>query len=267
MNELTTPTAAPRHVRTEITDGVLTVTLDSPHNRNALSTKLVTQLHEALTLAERDETVRAVVLTHTGSTFCAGADLSEPVDAEAGQDPAVIRAEQLTQVLLAIMRLPKPVIAKVDGHVRAGGFGLVTACDVAVASQTATFALTEVRLGLAAFVVSATILPRATPRQVAALMLTGDKVDAARAAQCGVVTDAVAADELDTTVDAYLQSWRACSPQGLAATKELLVRDLVADVEASGRDLAECSAALFASEEAHEGMVAFLEKRTPRWAL
>lgn len=132
--------------------GITTLTLDSPANRNALSAGLVAALDTALTECGADPGVRAVVLTHTGTTFSAGADLREPPPPEA-----------LTALLRRIVELPRPVIARVTGHVRAGGLGLLGACDIAAAATTADFAFTEVRVGVAPAVVSLPLLPRADP--------------------------------------------------------------------------------------------------------
>ena len=135
--------AAQPLVRYQAERAVATLTLDSPHNRNALSRRLVAELKEGLGRAADDGSVRAVVLTHTGGVFCAGADLSEASSGDATTTPRT-----LVDLMRALAELPKPVVAKVDGHVRAGGLGLLGACDLAVAGPKATFAFTEVRLGL-----------------------------------------------------------------------------------------------------------------------
>lgn len=152
-------------VQYEVEGRAARLTLDSPHNRNALSSGLVRQLREGLLRAATDRTVRAVVLTHTGNTFCAGADLSESTGASADpQDVAKDRAGQLTALLRDILELPLPVVIAVNGHVRAGGFGLVGAADIAVAGPDSTFALTEARIGVAPSIISLTLLPRLTGR-------------------------------------------------------------------------------------------------------
>lgn len=150
-------------VQYEVEGRAARLTLDSPHNRNALSSGLVRQLREGLQRAAADQTVRAVVLTHTGNTFCAGADLSEASEGSP-QDIAKDRAGQLTALLRDILELPLPVIIAVNGHVRAGGFGLVGAADIAVAGPDSTFALTEARIGVAPSIISLTLLPRLTSR-------------------------------------------------------------------------------------------------------
>lgn len=150
------------------------LTLNSPHNRNALSTTLVAQLHQGLRDASSDPAVRAVVLGHAGGTFCAGADLSEGGGAAgrsgsppSAYDMAVARAREMTALMRAIVASPLPVIAAINGHVRAGGFGLVGACDIAVAGPRSTFALTEARIGVAPAIISLTLLPKLSPRAAA----------------------------------------------------------------------------------------------------
>lgn len=247
----------------ETADGVARIALDSPHNRNALSERLVRELHEAIGAAEADESVRVVVLTHTGSTFCAGADLGE-ASSGSGSDGARARADQLVDLLDRIVGCALPVVGRIDGHVRAGGMGLVTACDIALAGPRSTFALTESRLGLAASVVSLTVLPRLSDRDAYRLLLTGETVDATEAARIGLVTEAAA--DVDDALAALLAALRRCSPQGLRETKALLTHGIRAGIAANRDRVAAQSARLFESEEAHEGMTAFLERRPPRWA-
>src|SRR3954470_650134 len=239
---------------------IATVTLDSPANRNALSAQLVTELTEHLATAAQDDAVRAVVLTHTGTVFCAGADLKEQA-AEGGPEAGTKRMLGLLQ---AIVELPKPVVARIDGAVRAGGLGIVGACDIAIASGRASFAFTEVRLGLAPAIISLTTLGPMTERAASRYYLTGETFDAAAAAECGLIT-ATAAD-LDAEVGAIADALRACSPQGLAETKPLTTRGARDAMAARAEAVQALSARLFGSEEAREGMLAFLQKRPPRWA-
>ncbi|MET9590753.1 enoyl-CoA hydratase family protein [Streptomyces sp. NPDC006516] len=234
--------------------GITTLTLDSPANRNALSARLVGELTEALAGCADDDTVRAVVLTHTGNTFCAGADLGAP------PEPAAFVA-----LMRAIVALPKPVVAQVTGHVRAGGLGLLAACDISVAGPRSSFALTESRLGLAPAVISMPLLPRLDPRAAARYYLTGERFDAAEAARIGLVS--VAAEEADKALVPILDGLRRASPQGLAASKELVTATVLDSFNQHAEDLIARSAALFASDDAREGMTAFLERREPSWAL
>ncbi len=239
------------------------LTLNSPHNRNALSAGLVRQLHDGLQRAAADPATRAVVLTHTGNTFCAGADLTEA----SGGDPfeaAVERARELAALLRAIVECPVPVIAAVDGHVRAGGLGLVGACDIAVAGPRSTFALTEARIGVAPAIISLTLLPKLAPRAAARYFVTAETFKADRAADIGLVT--LAAEDVGFAVDALVGELGKASPQGLAASKALTTAAIRVEFDRDAERLAQESARLFVSDEAREGMLAFLEKRPPRWA-
>lgn len=245
---------APPLVRAARERGITTVTLDSPHNRNALSTRLVTELHTALAGAAADPETRAVVLTHTGNTFCAGADLREA-------RPSGPR--DLITLLRAIVELPVPVVARVTGHVRAGGLGLLGACDIAAAGPGASFALTEARLGLAPAVISLPLLPRLDPRAAARYYLTGERFDAAEAVRIGLLT--LAGDDVDQALAPVLDGLRRGSPQGLAESKRLVTAEVRRTFDRDAGDLAELSARLFGSTEAREGMTAFLERRDPAW--
>ncbi|MEU0627214.1 enoyl-CoA hydratase family protein [Streptomyces sp. NPDC005989] len=247
-----TALAGPTHDR-----GITTLTLDSPANRNALSAALVGELTAALDTCAADDTVRAVVLTHTGNTFCAGADLTAP------PDPAAFVA-----LMRRIVALPKPVVARVTGHVRAGGLGLLSACDISAAGPDASFALTESRLGLAPAVISMPLLPRTDPRAAARYYLTGERFDATEAARIGLITLATEdTEDIDKALAPVLDGLRKASPQGLAASKELVTATVLSNFDQHAEDLIARSAALFASAEAREGMTAFLERRDPAWEL
>jgi len=247
-------------VRYEMGDEVATVTLDSPHNRNALSAQLVAELSARLSEAGADKAVRAVVLTHTGRVFCSGADLAAAGTGSLGGSGTAIMA-----LLRLIVELPKPVIARIAGHVRAGGMGIVGACDLAVAAEDASFAFTEARIGLAPAMISLTTLDIMDPRQARRYYLTGETFGASVAARLGLVTSACAGDELDGVVAGLVAQIRETSPQGAAETKLLLNAPRRARLDAAGPEMAELSARLFGSEEAQEGIRAFLEKRLPAW--
>lgn len=249
-------------VLVEAKGGVATITLNSPERRNALSQAMMAALVAALDTAAADDSVRVVVLTHNGPVFSAGVDLKEA--ATVGM-AAGTRA--MLGLLRAIVALPKPVVARIDGAVRAGGLGIVGACDVAVTVDTVTFAFTEARLGLAPAIISLTTLPWMDPRSAHRWCLTGETFDAAEAAAAGLVSQAVPLGELDGAVAAVTSALLAASPQGLAQTKRLLTRGMLAAIDADGEEILALSAGLFASEEAREGMAAFLERRPPRWAL
>ncbi|MFJ4281995.1 enoyl-CoA hydratase family protein [Streptomyces massasporeus] len=233
---------------------VETLSLDAPHNRNALSAALVGELADALTEAGKDTGVRAVVLTHTGNTFSAGADLKDPPPPEA-----------LVALLRQIIELPKPVVARVTGHVRAGGLGLLAACDIAAAATDATFAFAEVRIGVAPAVISLPLLPRTNPRTLARHYLTGERFDAAQAQATGLIT--TCADDVDTALDPILEGLRKSAPDALAETKRLLTARVLEAFDRDAADLTALSARLFSSPQAREGMTAFLERRDPAWVV
>jgi enoyl-CoA hydratase/carnithine racemase len=174
-------------------------------------------------------------------------------------------ARTMLGVLRSIAALPKPVIAVIRGHVRAGGLGLLGACDLAVVAEDATFAFTEASLGLTPAVISLTTLSRLTERDAAAKFLTGAVFDGSEAARCGLATRSVAPDEVDEAVAEIVAQVRAASPQGLRETKALLNRELLLRIDEDGDDLAALSARLFGSDEAREGMRAFRERRPPTW--
>ena len=248
-------------VHRDTADGIATITLDSQHNRNALSAQVRRELQDHLDAAVADPAVRVIVLSHTGAVFCSGMDLRESRGAAADRQGI----NELPRILRTIRTSPTPVVARVAGPARAGGVGLVAACDVAVAADTATFAFTEVRLGLVPAVIAVTVLPRLLPRAAHELFLTGETFDAARAAAVGLVNAAVPADRLDAEVTRYVDMLRLGAPEALAATKVLLQNPLDDDMDAAFAAMQELSARHFASAEGQEGMAAFVEKRPPAW--
>lgn len=243
-------------VHLEIADQVGTITLDSDHNRNALSRQLVSELLAHLKTAGDDAAVKAVLIRSAGSVFCSGADLSE-----ASADGMVEGAKTVVALQRQIATLDKPVVVELGGPVRAGGLGIVGAADIVIAGESVTFQLTEVRLGLAAAVISLSLLPRFTDRAAADLFLTARKFDAAEAARVGLITRAVLDAELEGDVARVLGDLVKGYPQGLRESKKLLNHDLVARIDALGEQVAAQSAALFGSDEAREAMTAFLSKK------
>jgi methylglutaconyl-CoA hydratase len=244
-------------VRFEVSDGIATITLDSPHNRNALSAALVGQLARALDDGAADDAAKVVVLRSSGRVFCSGADMSEAAD---------VGMEQGSRTLIALLRQivahPKPVVCVLAGPVRAGGIGIVGASDVVIAAEEATFAFTEARLGLAPAAISLTTVRRMTDRAASLLFLSGETFDGAEAARIGLVSKAVPADDLEAEVDSVLASLTKSTAQGLSETKNLLNARVLADIDEHGDALASMSARLFGSDEAREAMRAFLEKRS-----
>ena len=248
-------------LQVQVSRGVARLTLDSPANRNALSRAMRAQLRQALTEALADDAVRVVVLDHTGRVFCSGMDLAEATGGSAA-DQGVNEFPELLELL---WNAPKPVLAAVRGPARAGGVGMLAACDVVVAGASATFAFSEVRIGVVPAVISAVCRPRMLPHVVHRLMLTGEVFDAATAASGGLVDLAVADDDVDAAVDAQVAALAAGGPAALAETKRLLRSTPTGPLSEQFAGLLQLSARFFASEEGQEGIAAFREKRPARW--
>lgn len=242
--------------------GVARLTMDAPDTRNALSADLLRTLRHRLSEAVDDTGVRVVVLAHTGPVFCSGMDLRATVDAAPAEQPVVA----FPALLDAVWSCPKPVVARVGGKARAGGVGLVAACDIAVAARDTNFAFTEVRLGVVPAVISATVLPRLLPRAAHELFLTGETFDAERAVAVGLVNQAVDVADLDAEVDRYARMLARGAPGALAATKRLLRRDRSGPLADDLARMGELSARAFAGAEGQEGIAAFRAKRPPSWA-
>jgi len=236
---------------------VATLPLDSQHNRNALSRQLVAELFAHLDSAGGDDEVKVVLIRAAGRTFCSGADLSE-----ASEDGMEKAAGVLVELQRRIASLAKPVVTCVHGNVRAGGIGIVAASDIAISVDDASYAFTEVRLGLAPAAISLSVLPRMTDRAAALAFLTGEVFDATTAAAMGLVTVAVPEDQLDTEIERVCTALAEGDPQGLRETKRLLGQPLVARIDRLGDDLAQLSARLFGSEEAKAAMRAFLNRKS-----
>jgi methylglutaconyl-CoA hydratase len=264
--------AAPELVHYQVADGVATVTLDSPSNRNALSSALLGQLVHALDRAGADADARVVVLTGADPAFCSGADLTEQQAGSLQRASFRNQAGQtagrfpLPEVLRRLWRSPKPVICRVNGAARAGGIGLIGACDIAVAREHASFAFSEVRVGVVPAIIAVTCLPRLAPRAATEYLLTGEVFDARRAVEIGLLSRAVPDDALDAEVARYAELLRRGGPEALGRTKEVLRELPGLDFDVALDRMQELSRERFASAEALEGMRAFAEKRAPSWA-
>lgn len=234
--------------------GRATITLDSQHNRNALSQQLVRELGECLDAAVG---ARVIVLGHVGPAFCAGADLKER------QDDGAVGSRPMVAVMERLMDVPCPTIAAVSGAVRAGGIGLMASCDLVVVHSAVDFALTEVRIGVAPAIISVPILRRVPPGKIAAAMLTGERFTAEHAREIGLVSHV--ADDVDGLVDRLCEGVLAGAPGAVAATKDLLWRVPGLERGAAFDEMRQLSESLFLGAEGQEGMAAFREKRTPVW--
>lgn len=249
-------------VRVEVSGGIATVTLDSPSNRNALSRTLVSDFHTALDTADHRD-VRVIVVTHTGPVFCSGADLKERLADTGDSDPTHEPSRSMVAMLQRLMQNPRPTVAVVRGPVRAGGIGLMAACDLVAIAPEVTFAFTEVRLGVAPAIISVPLLRRVSPAHLSAPFLTGEVFDAAHGAAIGLVN---AVGDPDAIAQRWCDAILAAAPGAVAATKSLLVTVPGQPLTQAFAEMAELSATLFASDEGREGMAAFTERRSPRWA-
>lgn len=239
-----------------VAEDVATITLDSPYNRNALSRQLVTELFERIERAAAEPDAKVVLVRQEGRVFCSGADLSEATTVGMAEG-----ARRIVELQRLIVTLDKPVVTRISGAVRAGGIGIVAASDVAVSADDATFALTEVKLGLAAAIISLTVHARMHPRAAALTTLGGETFSGAEAAAYGLVTTAVPAHDLDEAVRTVCAQLATGAAQGLRESKRILNRDLVRRIDDQGDEMAALSAHLFASDEAREAMTAFLNRR------
>lgn len=248
--------------------GVVTLTLDRPDKHNALSEAMIRDLGRTATALATDPTLRAVILTGAGASFCAGGDLGWMRDQM--QADATTRAEAaraLAMMLRAIDDLPVPVIARVQGNAFGGGVGMMAVCDVVIATDSAEFGLTETRLGLIPATIGPYVLARIGPAMARRVFLSARRFDAAEAVRLGLVARAVPASALDAAVEAEIAPCLACAP-GAVAEAKALIRNFTLPVDAA--HIERSIAALvtrWESDEAAEGIAAFLERRPPRWAL
>jgi methylglutaconyl-CoA hydratase len=245
---------------------VATVDLASPHNRNALSRRLLAELAAGLAAAGADPAVRMIVLGAEGSVFCSGADLSERLE-DAGRGAPVTDGPTLPDVLSLMTRSSTPVVAAVGGAVRAGGIGLVAAADLAVGVSSATFAFTEVRVGVAPAVIAVPAGRVMHPRALARHTLTADVFDAAEAAASGLLTEVVPDGALGQRIDELATAFLEASPSAVGETKSVLSSLRGRPWDEALEMAAAISDRLFSSDDAREGMAAFLEKRRPRWVV
>jgi methylglutaconyl-CoA hydratase len=260
MPDTASPDDPTLHV--EARDGVLTITLADEKNRNALGGALLAGVHRALTQAQEDPSIRVVVLTNTGTTFCAGANLRERLDGDQ-PDPDAI---DFVDVLRAIRDSSKPVVARIAGHAVGGGNGLAAVCDIAVAADDVKFGFTEVRLGVAPAIISVVCLPKMRHGDALEAFLRGHRFPAARAAELGLIQRAVAREDLDAEIEAIVADLRRGGPGALAFAKQLVYRVPGMEIEEAFAWTSKTSSELFAGPEATEGMSAFLGKRAPSWA-
>jgi enoyl-CoA hydratase/carnithine racemase len=238
--------------------------LDRPRAYNALSESLLAALQRALDEIAADPSVRAVVIGGRGPAFCAGHDLRE-MRADPSLEYYRALFEQCSRTMLAIQRMPQPVIARVHGIATAAGCQLVAACDLAVCADDARFAVSGVNLGLFCSTPSVALSRNLSRKAAMRMLLTGDFIDARTALEQGLVNEAVPADALDAAIDALLARIVAKPREAIAAGKGLFYRQLEMGVEAAYQLAGQTMACNMMEDSALEGVQAFIEKRPPRW--
>ena len=256
-----------RSVTLTMNAGVATVTLSQPEIRNAFSDEVIADITAAFDTVAQHANVRVVVLAAEGPAFCAGANLTWMRRmADYSREENVVDAGKLAQMLHTIYTCPHPTIARVQGDVFAGGMGLVAACDMAVAVDSANFCLSEVKIGLVPATIAPYVLRAMGPRAGHRYFLTAERFDAAAALRMGFVHEVVPADELDNAVDALLKHLLQAGPDALKACKKLVLDVAEREInEQLSRDTVERIADIRASDEGKEGVQAFLGKRKPSW--
>jgi methylglutaconyl-CoA hydratase len=247
-----------------IDNRVARITLNRPAFRNAFNDAVIRDLCSAF--SDLSDDVRAVILTGAGTAFCAGADLNWMREAAAGSSDDNARdAREMAHLFEVIDRCPKLVIGRVNGAAMGGGLGLLSVCDVVVAVDTASFAFSEVRLGVVPAVISPFVLRKMPVAQARRYFLTGERFNAATAETLGLVHKVCQADQLEAVVDHWLAAIQQAGPCAVAEAKALLRRVQPPPDAALLQDTAAIIARLRSSYEAREGFSAFLDKRAPRW--
>jgi methylglutaconyl-CoA hydratase len=243
------------------------VWLNRPEVRNAFNAVMIGELRDALRALADDEAVRVIVISGRGTSFCAGADLAWMRDiVHFSKEQNMRESLDLAECLYDVYAVRKPTIARVNGPAIGGGTGFVCACDLAVASTEARFGLSEVKIGVVPAAISPYVLRRIGESRARQYFLTGERFDARRAQEIGLVNLAVAPAELDRKVEELVSSLLSSGPEALAKAKELLTRVPGMDFAEAKRYTAEMIAGLRMSAEAQEGMAAFLDKRKPKWS-
>jgi methylglutaconyl-CoA hydratase len=254
-----------KHISSEIEDGVLTLTLNRPEKRNALTHALIEELATALGEAAGSP-CGVVILTGAGTAFCAGLDLDH-LAALATQSPEenLCDSEHMARLLRALYDFPKPVIAAVNGPAVAGGMGLATIPDFTLAVPEAKFGYTEVRIGFVPAIVASFLLRQVGEKRARDLLLTGRLIEAQEALELGLVTRIVSADELMPAARALARSLLENSPQALLSIKRLLARHAGSVLDEEIADAITTNAQQRSTEDFKEGVQAFLKHRRPVW--
>ncbi|MFN3586178.1 MAG: enoyl-CoA hydratase-related protein [Moraxellaceae bacterium] len=246
--------------------GVATLTLNRPEVHNAFDDALIAQLNEEISRFSRHPDVRLLVLNATGKSFSAGADLGWMKRmASYSQEANLADAAELERLMQSLYAFPKPTLAVVQGAAYGGAVGLVSCCDIAIASSSASFALSEAKLGLAPAVISPYVVAAIGARQASRYFLSAERFEATRAASLGLVHEVVAPEMLESAADALIVTLLANGPVALMACKRLLREISPASNDALREYTTTLIASLRTSQEGQEGLGAFFEKRPPAW--
>lgn len=242
------------------------VWLNRPDLRNAFNAVMIRELRDALRALGGDEALRVVVLSGRGTSFCAGADLNWMREIiRFSYDQTLAESLELAALHWELYSLPKPTIARVNGPAIGGGTGFLSACDMAVASTDAVFGLSEVKIGLVPACIAPYVVRRIGESRARQYFLTGERIDARRACEIGLVHAVVEPEKLDGKVEEWVGLLLSSGPEAVAKAKELLRKVPGMDASEAQRFTAEMIAELRTSPEGQEGMAAFLGKRKPRW--
>ena len=249
-------------VRIEEEGGVLTITLADVENRNSLGATVVNGLYDGISRANEDPAIRVVVVTNEGNTFCAGANLKEQSGAAKGATPKA----GFDEILAMIQASSTPIVGKIRGHVVGGGNGLAASLDIAIAQDDVKFGFTEVRLGVAPAIISVVCLPKMRHGEALEAFLRGNRFPATKAAEYGLISRAVPADDLDAAVDEVVADLKLGGPNALGFAKRLVYEVPDMPQKEAFAWTADLSARLFKGDEAAAGMKAFLKREKPPWA-
>jgi len=249
-----------------VAGAIAQVRLARPDVRNAFNAELIAELRAAFERLGADDSLRAVVISGDGKTFCGGADINwMRASLELSHEDNVADAKRMSDMFRAIDRCPKPVIARVHGAALGGGAGLVAVCDVAVAADDTLFGFTETKLGILPAVISPFVIAKIGVSHARALFLTGERFAADRAAAIGLVHEVVRLEDLDTAVDRITEELKTAGPGAIALAKKTIA-DVVAATYEQTRDItSQAIAQQRTTEEGQEGLRAFLERRKPNW--
>lgn len=246
--------------------GVATITLNRPEKHHAFNRQMIDEMTSAMGELAGDESVRAVVLASSGSSFCGGGDLNwMRQQVESNRRGKIAEATALAEMLKSIYLLPKPVICRVQGNAFGGGLGLMAAADITIARAGAKFALTETRLGLIPATIAPIVLARIGSGAARSVFITGSVMTTERAKQLGLVSIMVEEDGLDEAVEGEVQSALASAPQAMARAKALAIKLTAPELNAQFDDAIKALAECWESEEAQRGIKAFLDKTPTPW--